>query len=126
VGPGSSAESQMNLPNTDMTAAAAGWGGTIATAGAARSAVSTIDGALNRISGQRAVVGATVNRLDAAGRNNAVMEINTVGAQSRIEDLDYAQGLMDWARSEILSQGSMYAQRHFNQISKHTILGLLQ
>ncbi|NLB63013.1 MAG: flagellin [Fibrobacter sp.] len=126
VGPGATEENQMNLPATDMTAASVGWGGDISTVGGAQAALSITSSALDNISEQRSTIGAQTNRLESAYRNNSTMEINTLDAQSRLEDLDYAQGLMDLARSNILGQSGTNAQRYFMQVSQHTVMGLLQ
>lgn len=126
VGAGADPSSQMTLDETDMTSANAGWGGDISTAAGAQSALSQISQAMDNISGQRASLGAQVNRLQSAYSNNSTMEYNTVDSLSRLEDLDYAQGVMDLARDNILSQSALTAQNHFNQISQYTVLGLLQ
>lgn len=126
VGPGAGGANQMNAPTTDMTAGAIGAGGSIATAAGAQTALTSISNAIDNVSASRAKIGALTNRLDAAYRNNSSMEFNTVDAQSRMEDLDYAQATMELARNNIMNQSAISATRNFNQITKHTVLGLLQ
>lgn len=126
AGPGAGGANQIGTPNTDMTAGAIGAGGSIATAAGAQAALSSVSSALDKVSAARANIGAFTNRLESAYRNNSNMEINTSEAQSRLEDLDYAQATMELARNDIMSQTAISATRHFNQISKHTVLGLLQ
>jgi len=126
AGASGASSSQLQAPNTDMTAAAIGAGGSIATQAGAQVALNSISKSLDAVSAQRATLGATSNRLDYAARLNSTMEINTAEAQSRIEDLDYAQASMDLARNDILTQSALAATKNFNQISKYTVLGLLQ
>ncbi len=121
VGP--NANQQMNAPNTDLSGVA---GGSIANAGAARNALQSLDSQIESVNSARANLGAQSNRLDYASRNNSSMEINTTDAQSRLEDLDMAQASMDLARNDLLSQSSIQSSRHFMQISRNTVLGLLQ
>jgi len=121
VGP--NANQQMDAPQTDLSSLATG---SIASAAGARSAVATIDSSMETVNGARANLGASGNRLESAARLNSLMEINTADAQSRMEDLDYAQATMDLARNDLLSQTSIQASRHFQQISRNTVLGLLQ
>lgn len=56
----------------------------------ALAAIDDIDAALDRISAQRADLGATGNRLEGANRNLAVAMENAYAAKSRIMDTDYA------------------------------------
>lgn len=126
VGPGPGGANQIQTPNTDMTAAAIGSGGDISTAAGAQGALDSVSKALDNVSAGRARIGAMTNRLDYANRNNASMDINTTDAQSRLEDLDFAQATMELARDKIMSQSSLMSIQNFNQISRHTILGLLQ
>lgn len=126
TGPGAGGANQISAPNMDMTAGAIGAGGSIATAAGAQAALTSVSSALDQVSGARANIGALTNRLESAYRNNSTMEINTTEAQSRLADLDYAQATMELARNNIMNQTAISATKHFNQISKHTILGLLQ
>ena len=126
IGPGANSASQLQTPKMDATPTAIGAGGSIATAAGAKSALTTVSKALDNVSALRANIGASVNRLDYASQLNDTSAINTTDAQSRIEDLDYAQGAMDFARVNILNQSSMFAQKTFNQVSQNTVLGLLQ
>lgn len=126
VGPSAGGANQISAPNMNVTPAAIGAGGSIATQAGAQSAISTLSSALDNLNQKRANVGALTNRLESAYGVNSSMEINTTDAQSRLEDLDYAQATMELARNNILSQGTIAASKHFNQITKHTVLGLLQ
>ena len=126
VGASANPSSQLSSPNVDMTPGSIGAGGSIATAAGAKAALNSIDSAMDKVQSQRATIGATSNRLDYADRLNSLMEINTTSAQSQIQDLDYAQSTMDLATSNILSQSSISAMSNFNQISRNTVLGLLQ
>lgn len=126
TGPNAGGANQIDAPSMNMTAGAIGSGGSIATAAGAQAALTSVSSALDQVSGARANIGALTNRLESAYRNNSSMEINTTEAQSRLADLDYAQETMELARNNIMNQTAISASNHFNQISKHTILGLLQ
>jgi flagellin len=126
VGPGADGTSQLQTPNVDMSATAIGAGGDISTGAGAQSALDSVSKALDNVSAGRSRIGAMSNRLEYANRNNANMNINTTDALSRMEDLDYAQATMELARDNILSQSTMKTIQNFNQISRNTILGLLQ
>jgi len=126
VGPGTGASQQISAPSLDLTATSIGSGGSLSTAAGAASALNTVSSALDNVSAVRAQIGALSNRFDSAAGLNSNAEINTTDAQSRMEDLDYAQALMDLSRVDILSQSSISAAQHFSQISKNTVIGLLQ
>jgi len=69
--------------------------------------ITTLDGAINRISGQRAALGAVQNRLDHTVSNLMVAAENTTAAESRIRDLDMAQEMINFTRLQVLSQAGM-------------------
>ncbi|HSQ41789.1 MAG TPA: flagellin [Fibrobacteraceae bacterium] len=122
---GASATDQTELPATDLTGATSS-SGDISTAAGAQAALQSVSQSLESVSATRASIGATVNTLEHESNINRVMEIYNTDAESRIEDLDYAQGVMDLARQELLNQTATDAKKNFNQITKHTVLGLLQ
>lgn len=65
-------------------------GASIATAGGAQSAMSSLDSAIEGMSERRAELGATQNRLSSSYDNVTNYSENLVAANSRISDLDYA------------------------------------
>ena len=75
--------------------------GTDASAGAA---IAGIDAALDRISGHRAGLGATQNRLESIIRLNANQAENLSAANSRIRDVDMAVEMAELTRAQIMQQ----------------------
>ena len=91
----------------------------------AKSAIDTIDRALENINQARAGLGAISNRLDHTISNLGNVIINTEASQSRIEDADFAKVTGDLTKSQIMSQAAtaMLAQAN---ASKQGVLSLLQ
>ncbi|MDG0985505.1 MAG: flagellin [Planktomarina sp.] len=97
----------------------------ISTLTGANRAITTIDGALNKISDARANLGAVSNRIDHTISNLGNVLINTQASQSRIQDADFAKVTGDLTKSQIMSQAAtaMLAQAN---ASKQGVLSLLQ
>ena len=70
----------------------------------AQNALTTIDGAIEKISGQRASLGAVQNRLISTSNNLQVTNENLSAANSRIRDVDYADVAAKNATNNILAQ----------------------
>lgn len=90
----------------------------------ARSAVTAIKNALGQVSQQRGSLGAMQNRMESTLNSLNVSIENQTAAQSRIEDMDIAQGAMQnmLAKIQQEAQTSMLAQSNINAGS---ILSLL-
>jgi flagellin len=86
----------------------------------------SIDAAMKRVNGMRADEGATSNRLGYALSNTQNQQVNSAQALSNLEDLDYAQGLTDKVRTDILQNSQQAAISQFNQITRSQLLALLQ
>ena len=91
----------------------------------ASDAISTLDGAIAKIDGQRADLGAISNRLSHVVDNNTAMITNTESSKSHILDTDFAIETTKLTRTQILQQAatSMLAQ---SNASKQSVLALLQ
>jgi len=78
---------------------------------AARS-ITIIDGAIDKVSNQRAKLGAYQNRLEHTINNLTTASQNLTAAESRIRDLDMAQEMMNFTKLQILMQAgnAMLAQ----------------
>ena len=74
--------------------------------------ITIIDGALDRVSNQRAKLGAYQNRLEHTINNLNTASQNLTAAESRIRDLDMAQEMMNFTKLQILMQAgnAMLAQ----------------
>ncbi|MHB1492022.1 MAG: flagellin N-terminal helical domain-containing protein [Cellulomonas sp.] len=93
---------------SDISAATVGftqWSG-------AESGISAIDNAINQVSTERANLGATQNQFDHIINNQNVALQNVTASESRIRDTDMAATMVDFTKSQILSQAgtAMLAQ----------------
>jgi flagellin len=91
----------------------------------ARAVLAKIDTALDKVNGNRAVMGAVMNRLDYIMENLANVSMNTSASRSQIEDADYAKASTELARTGIMQQAAtaVLAQANMDQ---QTVLKLLQ
>ena len=87
--------------------------------------ISNIDNAIATVSGQRATLGAVQNRLEHTINNLTATNENLSDANSRIRDVDMAEEMMTFTKSNILSQAatSMLAQAN---AMPNSVLNLLQ
>lgn len=69
---------------------------------AAQSSLQTIDRAIDRVSGHRALLGSVQNRLITSSNNLQIYSENMSSANSRIRDLDYAVESAQQARNTIV------------------------
>ena len=85
----------------------------------------SIDAAIKKVSDQRASLGAVQNRLDHTINNLTATNENLSEANSRIRDVDMAEEMMTFTKSNILSQAatSMLAQAN---AMPNSVLNLLQ
>ena len=103
-----------------------GQGGTKDNGGMAAGAmIDKIDAAIQTVSDQRAGLGAVQNRLEHTINNLTATNENLSDANSRIRDVDMAEEMMTFTKSNILSQAatSMLAQAN---AMPNSVLNLLQ
>ncbi|OJF93935.1 flagellin [Alkalibacterium sp. 20] len=81
-----------------------------------------LDTAISSVSSQRADLGAVQNRLDHTVSNLATTKENLSEANSRIRDVDMAEEMMSFTKSNILSQASTAMLAQANQMPQ----GVLQ
>lgn len=99
---------------------------TLGTLGAnADKMLESIDKAIKNVSAQRASLGAVQNRLEHTVNNLTATNENLSEANSRIRDVDMAEEMMTFTKSNILSQAatSMLAQAN---AMPNSVLNLLQ
>ena len=91
----------------------------------AKGMISKIDNAIATVSSQRAALGAVQNRLEHTINNLTATNENLSDANSRIRDVDMAEEMMTFTKSNILSQAatSMLAQAN---AMPNSVLNLLQ
>ena len=97
----------------------------LTTAANAEAAITTIDGAIDKINLARADLGAVSNRLDATISNLNNIITNTQESRAHIQDADFTAETSALTRAQILNQAatSMLAQAN---ASKQSVLALLQ
>jgi flagellin len=88
-------------------------------------AITAIDDAINRVSSERSKMGAIVNRLDHTIANLGTTSENMTASESRIRDVDMAKEIMEFTKSQILSQAAQSMLAQANALPQG-ILQLLQ
>jgi len=78
----------------------------VSTQSAANSAITTINTAINNVSGERSKLGAIQNRLEHTIANLSTSAENLTAAESRIRDVDIAVEMMTFTKYQILGQAS--------------------
>jgi flagellin len=91
----------------------------------ANAAIDVIDDAINSVSGTRADLGALQNRLEHTINSLGVASENLTAAESRIRDVDMAKEMMNFTKTQILSQASQAMLAQANQLPQG-VLQLLQ
>ena len=91
----------------------------------ATAAVTTIDNAIEAVSAERSKLGAIQNRLEHTIANLGTSAENLQAAESRIRDLDMAEEMMAFTKSNILNQAAtaMLAQANMAPQSVLQLLG---
>lgn len=91
----------------------------------AQSSLSAIDAAIEKVSGQRAVLGALQNRLTSTSNNLQTYTENMSAANSRIRDVDYADETAKQARNQIITAAgtSVLAQANMNGQNALKLIG---
>ena len=87
--------------------------------------LTSIDGAIKNVSEQRANLGAVQNRLEHTINNLTATKENLAEANSRIRDVDMAEEMMEFTKSNILSQAATAMLAQANQMPQG-VLQLLQ
>ena len=98
---------------------------TISTPEQANRSIGIIDGALTKVNRQRADLGAYQNRLELTIKGLDIGAENLQAAESRIRDMNMAEGTVKLTRDQILSQASTAMLAQANQQGQ-IVLQLLQ
>jgi flagellin len=91
----------------------------------AQDSLSNLDGAIEKVSSQRAVLGSLQNRLVSTSNNLQNNVENLSAANSRIRDVDYAEETAKQARNQIISAAgtSVLAQANMSGQSALKLIG---
>lgn len=87
----------------------------VSTASSASQALTSLDTAIKNVSSQRSKMGAVQNRLEHTINNLQTASENLTAAESRIRDVDMAKEMMDFTKSNILSQAAQAMLAQANQ-----------
>ncbi|MFL5783625.1 MAG: flagellin [Bacteriovoracaceae bacterium] len=87
--------------------------------------LAALDSAIEKVSGQRAYLGAIQNRLTSTSNNLQIATENLSAANSRIRDLDYADATAQKAKNDILNAAgtSVLAQANMNSQNALKLIG---
>ena len=93
----------------------------VGTKDGSQSSLSALDAAIEKVSGQRAYLGAIQNRLTSTSNNLQVSTENLSAANSRIRDLDYAEATAQKAKLDILNAAGTSVLAQANMNSQHAL-----
>ena len=142
VGANTAADNQITITTTDMTGAAgitdvtgtttAATGrsvitgdGTPASITLIKGVITKLDAAIDLVSSQRSVLGASQSRFEVAISFLQISSENQAASRSRIMDADFAQETANLSRSQILSQAGSAMLAQANQMPQ-SVLSLLR
>ena len=112
---GSNSAFSANGTLTDLSAAANEFALNVGSTAAAQSAVTTINTAINKVSSERAKLGAYQNRLEHTIANLNTSSENLSASESRIRDVDMASEMMNFSKQNILTQAAQAMLAQANQ-----------
>jgi flagellin len=122
VGVDDSANDRISIELGDLTTATLGVNGLdMSTSGAAQATITTIDSAIDTVSGYRSSYGAVQNRLESAQRNLETYSTNLSVAESGIRDADFAYEAAEMAKFNIMQQAGVAAMGQANQINQGAV-----
>jgi len=108
---------QFDAEATDSSSRSLGIKGTgIASKEDALDSIETVDGAIQKVSGQRAELGSIQSRLSSTVANLQVQTINQEEARSTIEDVDIAHSTAKLASATVLKQAGIATLAQANMI----------
>jgi len=119
---GAGANQTMSLNIASMSVAGLGLTGlTVGTQASAETAITTLSTAINTVSSSRATLGAVQNRLEHTFNFIKVAQENMQASESRIRDVDMASEMVNYTKSQILSQAGMAMLSQANLSSRNVL-----
>ncbi len=106
---------------SDSTTLLGGAVGDLTNAANATAAITAVDGAISTVSTTRATLGATQNRLEHKINNLNVAVENLSASESRIRDTDMALEMVNFTRSQILTQAGTAMLAQANQAPQNVL-----
>jgi flagellin len=108
-----------------LTTTAAGDNILVDSAANAALAITAIDTAIETVSGERAKIGASQNRLEHTINNLSTASENMTSSESQIRDVDMAKEMTEFTKTNILSQAATAMLAQANQ-QPQNVLSLLK
>jgi flagellin len=105
----------LNIGNMTATGLGLTAGVTVATQSGANAAITTLDAAIKKVSGERSSLGAVQNRLEHTINNLGTSAENLTASESRVRDVDMAAEMMTFTKNNILSQAAQAMLAQANQ-----------
>jgi flagellin len=118
------ADTKISVVQGDLSAIG-GAGTDITSAANASKGLAAIDSALQTVSDKRAMMGATISRLQFAADNLSNVSAKATESRSRIEDTDYATATTELAKRNIIQQAAQAMLAQANQ-APQMVLQLLK
>jgi flagellin len=87
----------------------------------AQNAIGLTDVALDYIAQQRSQVGSNQNQLVSTINNLSSNRVNTLSAESEIQDVDYAKESVNLNKIKLLSKARAFAQTQANSVAKQIV-----
>ena len=113
---GANADQNTELSINQMSASALGVDSlVVSTQAGANNSITTINDALEKVSEERAKLGAVQNRLDHTIKNLDTSAENLQASESRIRDVDMAKEMMEFTKNNILQQAAQAMLAQANQ-----------
>nr|MBO2482259.1 flagellin [Bacillaceae bacterium] len=120
---GANQDQNVTLTISSMRASGLGVSGIdISSQSGANNAITIIDNAIDKVSSERAKLGAMQNRLEHTINNLGAAAENLTAAESRIRDVDMAKEMMEFTKNSILTQAAQAMLAQANQLPQ----GVLQ
>jgi len=113
----------MSVSISDMRASALGVKSVdVSGSTSAKTAITTVQSAIDKVSTERAKLGAVQNRLEHSIKNLDTSAENLQAAESRVRDVDMAKEMMEFTKNNILTQAAQAMLAQANQAPQ----GILQ
>jgi len=110
VGVDGTSDSRIKIELGDLNGSALGVASlNLSTSSASRTAIGTVDSAIDSVNGIRAKYGATQNRIGSAINNMTSYVEALSSASSQIQDADYAQETAEMTRLQVMQQAGVAA-----------------
>ncbi len=106
----------MSVSISDMRASALGVKSVdVSGSTSAKAAITTVQSAIDKVSTERAKLGAVQNRLEHSIKNLDTSAENLQAAESRVRDVDMAKEMMEFTKNNILTQAAQAMLAQANQ-----------